>query len=254
LLSFAALSAGAPWLSDANVLASRAAQAEITCHRTNVEPVADPEIAYRARGNRCEGIYAQPVSTSARLQIVGFHAGEFPITPLGSNAPVVSVRTRQPNSSSDVLLQAIALRPLTFYAMDTTQLARDGTFNWDTSLLASSALALRANELGIVACTALCNPAADPVYLPVAMTAPAGRRQSDYFIVVQAQRELSSIDYEVTAGERRVRSGNVAGPFPSRRPIIVPVGALDDGEYYLRLTGRADDGSRSPVLIRIRTP
>src|SRR5271169_6747915 len=206
LLLVVVLSSGALWLGGANTFAISPARAEMTCHRNNIEPVPDPAVGYRARGNRCEGLFAVPVSTSARLQIVGFHAGQFPVTPLGSNTSVVSVRTRPPSSSDEVLLQAIALRPLTFYAMDTTQLASDGAFSWDTSVLASPTLALRANELGIVACTVLCDPTKDPVYLPVAMVAPSGGGRSGYFVVVQAQRELSSVDYEVSAGEHRVRS------------------------------------------------
>jgi hypothetical protein len=184
------------------------------------------------------------------LQIVGFHAGRFPATPLDTNTPMVSVRMR-PRAGDQVLLQATALRPLIFYAMDTTQLASDGTFSWDTTVLALPAIALRANELGILVCTALCDPTMDPVYLAVAMAAPAGGSPSDYFVVMQAQRELDSVDYEVNAGDHRVRVGKVAGPFPSRRPIFVPLGPLDEGEYTLRLSGHADDGSRSPILIRV---
>jgi hypothetical protein len=76
--------------------------------------------------------------------------------------------------------------------MDTTQLASDGAFSWDTSVVASPAVALHGNQLGVLACTALCDPTMDPIYLLAAMAAPAGGSRSDYFIVVQAQRELGS--------------------------------------------------------------
>src|SRR5437764_11919801 len=36
---------------------------------------SDNDFGYKARGNRCEGLFAQQVSGSINLSLVGYHAG-----------------------------------------------------------------------------------------------------------------------------------------------------------------------------------
>lgn len=230
------------------------ARAQTVCRLANIAPVRDPALAYQPRGNRCEGVYTVPVATSARLQLVGFHNGRFPSDVIDGTTRTLSVAITHRPAGERVLLQAMALRPLTFYAMDTTALSPDGSFTWDTGVLASPSLRLRANELGLLACTSLCDPMADPIYLPVGWQAPAGSEHGSYSIVLQAQRELAVLDYTLDIGTARLKAGNVPGPFPSRRAITIALGSLPDGVFLVRVSGRADDGSRSPLLLRIQVP
>lgn len=227
------------------------------CDIDNARPVGDPAIAYRRRGDRCEGVFAPTVSSSGNLRLLGFHQGRFQAVRFGRATPRVSVKVQGHGNGApgEVLLRGSTLRPLTYYALDTYALGPSGEYSWSPEVLSAPSLALSANELAFTACTHRCRLSAGAAYLPVAMAAPGAASASGYTIVVQAQRELSSIEYEVSpAGGSALPRRNRSGPFPSRRSVALPLGDLEPGRYSIRIVAHSDGGQRSPLHVPIVIP
>lgn len=231
------------------VPAAHGASSSVACHRQGVRPTPDFKLGYRQRGDRCEGLYLAKVSAVIGLEVLGIHAGAFASLPLRPDQELqVGV---QRGTGETVLVEATALRVDTYYAMDTTQLDRVGRFRWSADVVGAPALALRGDELGVLACIEPCRGTAEPLYLPVRMEVPAAAGDA-VTAVLRAQVDLRQVEVTVTAPDGRRTAETLRRSRVADRPFSVNLRGLGSGINRVRIVARFPDGDRDVVVFRVR--
>jgi hypothetical protein len=146
---------------------------------------SDP-YGYRARGDRCEGVYIKDLSAS--LRVVSF-TREFDAFSGGD--PILHLKWAA-RASREIHLRATSLRPRLYYEMDSVRPGGSIGYDWETSLL--TALRITRPELGIVGWTSQQIGGQDRhVYLPLAVTTSKPEKKSSYQFIVVSGVELHEL-------------------------------------------------------------
>jgi len=217
-----------------------------TCDPSLESSASDP-YAYRPRGDRCEGIYAQPVAGTP-LVIASFTQRFDTYDPATASRLILSWAKRGP---AVVSLRAIALRRRFYYRMDARQSADAGSWTWPADLLV--ALHLGRPELGVVAWTQERSGGAErDVHLPLRIEGGGEGRTTDaYTLTVLPQVELAEVFVTVARAEE---DGRVAaylrdeeplgyGYYPADRPIDIAIARpAEPGLYRVLLGARIRGG------------
>ncbi|MCI5166977.1 MAG: hypothetical protein D3903_13005 [Candidatus Electrothrix sp. GM3_4] len=101
-------------------------------------PVDNPIIAYKQRGNRCEGFYKARISVS--LDLVSLLYGKLTFTP--STLHVISPKVRKQR----ILAQAVGIPLKTYYRLDAL-IEPDKSFEWPLNLVKK--MKLRPEQIGL---------------------------------------------------------------------------------------------------------
>lgn len=207
-----------------------------TSHCDPYLPVSkDAAFGYRARGDRCEGVYIQPVS-STPLVVASF--GRFPRP--DSYQPTGSVLIEWTPDTGEVRLRTLSLKPRMYYRMDSRQRAGTASFAWHTDVLA--ALRLTGSDIGLVALTRrTLGGAARDVYLPVRIGAPASGERDTYELLAIPGSELSEVFVGLSSvsadGAKRhvLRKPKALGRrfYPAGRPVSIGVDSLPSAGTYI---------------------
>ena len=91
--------------------------------------IRDSPQGYRLRGDRCEGIYAQPVSGSSTLLVASFTEAFEDFNP--SSQDKLSIEWPS-FAKTPIRLRAYALREKFYYQMDTVVAADKAPYLWPT--------------------------------------------------------------------------------------------------------------------------
>lgn len=216
------------------------------CPRPQVTEQKRTDIAYKWRGDRCEGLYVIEVASRPRPQIIGFHTGLIPAASF-KNSGKARVIVDASTGSEAVSLRAVSLRPKTYYAMDTELPRGQWQYQWDSTILSMPPLNMRTNELGLLACTNDCRPDQSTKYFPAKLEQPAPTDRSQNIAIIRSSITLRDVSYTVQrVGGDVVLSRKLSGRFTAARPILLPLGNLGSGRYHLRFTGKTLD--RAPTL------
>ncbi|MFZ1413069.1 MAG: hypothetical protein WAS73_00600 [Defluviicoccus sp.] len=236
-----------------------AAQAAV-CDPIIPQAPAQP-LGYQPRGERCEGVYAQPVS-AATLIVASFTQGPVRYA-FDSHAPIQISWTA--GSQKPTHLRARSLKRNVYYQMDSVQMAPPATFEWPADVL--RALNLGSDEIGVLGwMTETLDEAARPVHLPLKVHQPDGpETDSDtYTLMLIPGVELKELQISIDQLDNRgrlVRSTVPQHPlkfgfYPPNRAIAIELPKLSEpGHYYLELTGERQDGltiSRDFYFLRSR--
>lgn len=223
------------------------------------EPLCDPALvsksqnpmSYRLRGNRCEGIYAQEVS-SVSLDIRSLVRPPGSFDP--SREPEVTLRWKAPpGSRRPVRLRAFSLKERNYYRMDTAVAANYGGYRWLTEIVAS--VGLKRDEIGLVAWTNMPGPGGSTreVYLPVRVGGAAFTQPGYKVGIVPSARlrevriTLSRLDSQGDGAEVLRQDEELGyGFYPSGQLIAFPTGRLRDAGFY-RLEIAAQSAAGPPV-------
>ncbi len=210
------------------------ASAADQCDRNLLAPSTSP-LAYRLRGDRCEGLYVEEVSGSAILIASWTEAfDDFEI----ARSPKLTVVWDAPEGAGPVRLRAQGLRRRLYYRMDTVRPAGDSSFDWPTDLLAE--LRIPRQDLGVVALAMTPVSGAErEVYLPlrIAQGSPPARSGS-YRLAILPGTELGEVYVtlaRVTEPSRtRLKDGEPLGYgyYPANRPFEITVTGLDAKGFY----------------------
>jgi len=213
--------------------------------------------SYQVRGDRCEGIYAQQVSTVSvdlRSFVKGF--GEFdPETQkeleLTWKAPAGIVQNAR--------LRAFSLKPRVYFRMDTAQPAAQGSYRWSTDILAGERL--KRENIGILAWVEMPGPAgkAREVYFP--LSAGTSKTLDGYDVTLVPSKKLKKILLTVAqidgqgnkTRDTGVANKDVGGEFAyygSNEPTILSTGKIGVPGYY-RLEIKAIAASGEAVIKEI---
>jgi hypothetical protein len=249
--------AGALWYSAAAV--SSVSAQTVPCD-PSLEQARTHPYGYRVRGDRCEGIYAQPVAGTP-LVIASFTERFEAYDPDTTRSLVLQWSAP---GAGHVRLRALALPRRTYYRMDTEQGGSDSSWTWPADLLA--ALDIGRPELGVVAWTrqAVGDTERD-VHLPLRIgAAQTTDAAGGYTLIVVPQVELTEMYVTVAAigGDGRaaayLRDEEPLGYgyYPTDRPIEITIARpATPGLYRVQIgAGIRGGGSLATELWFLRSP
>lgn len=221
------------------------------CDRRLQPIVQPPELAYRDRGDRCEGLYQQPVATTG-LRILGFQVDRIANT--GGKGIAIHVE-----STGRKKLTIESLRRRQYYRLDKAleDSARDYFYAFD--LVNDPGIKLEPAEIAVRVCLERCD-SLEPVLIPalIASAEPGTARQP--FITLQATEDLTMMHIEI-----RTASGDVLlskdylqdRKWPAWRPAELSLGAFfaKASELNFRVTARGPGrGQVDVVSATLRSP
>jgi hypothetical protein len=219
------------------------------CEAALVKPTSDP-VAYRLRGERCEGVYVREVAGTGGFSVVAFVVGGNPSVidagkPLAIEWP--------PGLDAPILLRAVSLRRNLYYRMDTRRPAASTRFDWPSDVLRD--LELKMDEVGVVAWTeSRMGESYQDVYVPIRVgSAGASPGESSYLLNVISGNELKEIYVRLATADVSGREQRVIirdeplkrGFYPAERaiPIRIAVATLKErGLYRLQLNAVLSNG------------
>jgi len=216
-----------------------ASAAEQSRHCDRYLPVSlDNPFGYRLRGDRCEGMYVQPV-TATPLIVASFGQMNVPELLPANGALLVEWAP----DSGDIRLRANSLKSKTYYRMDSRRPAGTHSYRWPTNVL--GALKLTLKDIGIVAWTEQkVGNTLRVVYLPVRIGQRSAGRESVYELVLVPGNELSEVFVTLSSVRTdglRVQVSDAKplkhGFYPAGRSIRIPIGPLPHQGTYLMEIG-----------------
>jgi hypothetical protein len=153
-------------------------------------------LSYAARGDRCEGLYAQDVAAGSVLTVVSFTARFEDFVPGPDGHLQVAWPAGLPG---EVQIRAQGRRPRLYYRMDTVRPPGPPTYAWRTNVL--SDLRLRRDDIGVIAWARLPMGGRERlVYLPLRIGttggAPGG---APYSCVLVPGAELDEVFWSLVA-------------------------------------------------------
>jgi hypothetical protein len=205
----------------------------------------DNPFGYRPRGDRCEGVYIQPVS-STPLVVASFGQLNLPESFRADGALLLEWAP----GAGEVRLRTTALKPRTYYRMDSRLPAASHSYRWPTDVLA--ALHLTSSDIGVVAWTSRkIGTTVREMYLPLRIGEPAADRENMYELLLIPGSELAEVFIGLASvGEDGAKRRVISEPkplkyrfYPAGRAVRIPVGPLPSaGSYVLDIGATLRDG------------
>jgi hypothetical protein len=204
---------------------------------------------YRARGDRCEGVYARQVAGTT-LFLSSF-TETFERYDLDSDDPLIVHWPTRPDSG--IQLRAEAIRTGRYYRMDTRIRAGDSLYRWPSRILGAERLGRR--DIGVLGWTRLMiGGQRRLVYLPLAITqhgTPDRCRPLELVFstetrLTEVMISLAQID-STGATIRSIKQDEPLqrGFYPAGSPIAVSLKRVDlvsPGIYALKVSARLSPG------------
>ncbi|HEY2293843.1 MAG TPA: hypothetical protein VGM86_24325 [Thermoanaerobaculia bacterium] len=226
---------------------SRPARAESFCDPALAENT-NGALTYKMREDRCEGIFAQQVS-SPHLEIRSLVGTLQPFDP-EKDREVVLAWTAPPGSNRYVQLRAFSFKQLVYYRMDTKVASGHSTYLWPTDVLDS--VGLGQADLGLLAWTELTEPGGTKreVYLPLRIGTGSPKAEAGYTVAFVPSTKLSEVRVKVSRlagqGDPTVLRDEklVEEYYPNGEPTTFPTGKLGPvGFYRVTITALTKSGS-----------
>lgn len=210
----------------------------------------DSTMAYRDRGDRCEGFYAQQVGT-VTLQVRSLTWGGTDGDP--SKIPAIVLGwAPPPQAGGAVRLRALSLKDRTYYRMDASFPLAQRAYSWPTKVLGMAGIG--GKDLGVVGWMETPPPGAGgQVYLPIRL-GTSGQKKAIVSVVPSqrlSQLKVSLARLEIDTGKEQVlRDDQDLGYdyYPSREPVVFELGDLKSGFYRVKAKAFADNKKGSPVI------
>jgi hypothetical protein len=235
------------------------ARAQAACDPALMQRDPGP-VSYRARGDRCEGIYRRRVS-GFRVHLVSFTVAS-DLRDLCSGARQVRLvlpRTAFVTSGAQSIhVQAESLRPLLYYRLDVDVGAQSPQFEWPSNPRCNNEVRLTAQELGVVGRTSV-RVGAEQVeaLVPVALSFDSQPISPPYRALLMPSGRVQEVfvslwHYGSAAQPTRIFSERPlrARPYLAETPIPVTFDAADvagPGLYRARLNVQIDERETQAV-------
>jgi len=207
---------------------------------SNLAQLGQNPNGYRLRGDRCEGIYVQPVSGSTALLVASFTElfEDFDPSSLGN----LSVEWSHPVETT-IHLRAYALHEKLYYQMDAVVPAGRNSYLWPGDVL--NALQLSKRDIGVVAFTEYRVGAVNrTLYVPVRIRQKGRERSGSYQLVLVPGSELKEVFFSLAqvGADGQPHSFLISdhalgkGYYPAERGILIEMPVLKTpGVYYLEV-------------------
>lgn len=211
---------------------------------------SDNPMAYRVRQDRCEGLYRLKVN-SDKILIKSWTArfDDFELEGFDPDSPCELELTWRvpPGTDEPVHLRATALKPHTFYRMDTRLAGTATPWTWPTDLLGK--LRLGRTDLGVLGWTTTTASACEDglLYLPLEIRQNDPAPTAEYRVAMVPGERLLEVDWSLSPVEDDGQEGNRLGDekelgygyYPAALPTVFTVPAPpDEGVYVLNLRAR----------------
>jgi hypothetical protein len=230
------------------------------CDPRLVQPGTDPN-GYRLRGDRCEGVFVQPVAGSASLLVASFVETFAEFNPRTTSTLPLVWSPAQP--SKPTLLRAYGLRRRQYYRMDAERPAGIRSYTWPATILGN--LDLSRQFLGVLAWNEIdVGGQARRVYLPLAVGATPNAPGGSFELQLVAGTELTEVYLTLAAVSetgatrrtywQRRRLGRSF--YPAQQPITIPITGLEEsGLHRLDIAvAQRDGGSANAEVWFARVP
>lgn len=213
---------------------------------TRLQPVLTPkELAYQNRGDRCEGIYQQPVSTTG-LRIVSFQANHMPDT--GDNGITISTTAPGPKK---LTIESTGRRQ--YYRLDKTFEGNDYFYSFE--IIDNELIRIDRKTIAAKLCLSDCH-GLWPVLVPVVY---GSGEMATYlpFITLQAMEGLTMMHVEIRAADddRVLFNKNLleSANWPAWRPAQIPLTSFfsQAPELILRVTARGHARTQTDAISAI---
>jgi len=220
----------------------------------NLKQLGQNPNGYKLRGDRCEGIYVQPVSSSTALLVASFTEfyEDFDPRALGN----LSIEWSSP-AEAPVRIRAYALREKLYYQMDTIVDTGKTAYAWPGEIL--NALHLSKWDVGVVGFIEYRLGGENrTVYVPLRIRHRNQKPTAGYQLVLVPGSELKEVfislaqvgadgkPYSFLISDRPLSRGY----YPAERGISVDIPALKTpGVYYLEVGATTRYGG--PITQRI---
>jgi hypothetical protein len=184
------------------------------CILPGARPVQDPLLAYRAIGNRCEGLYESRVSSAGTIELVSLVRGAFPENLRTPQTLLITTAATQPAT-----IRAVPLRRAVYYRME-SQLSPRQVLRWPTGdiLARTSITGKYIGVLGEV------SAGSQKLYVPASINGASGPPTA----IFRASKPLRNVRWRL----KGVRNGRCAEPGPWQTP---PATSLDDDGRIVRI-------------------
>jgi hypothetical protein len=238
-------------------LSQSAAQPD--CQNT-VFPVADDPLGYKARSNVCEGLFVQPVAANSRIRVVGLHEHRPVFKPgTGNNGNPLSVSVEPAEAQKFIVLRAVSARYRQYYRMDAVFKLGEIPFLWNRNVISSPEIALKPDELMVIACRDSCN--SQPLHLlPVSVTADGMAASKSFEIALTSNVDIAEIRIHAVrlSDGRTVEDDEVLRGRQLLAGIVqrVPLNKLQQsGDYHVVITATPlYTGAEATTQVDIRIP
>jgi hypothetical protein len=208
--------------------------------------VSASDIAYKLRGNRCEGVFVAPIAGEVAMWPLGFHLADpvFPLDGPGNGPAHVPIRVWGIGGGTSVSVRLSSLDWRLHYHMDTNQVDAQGRYQWNTEVVRALPGHFESRNMAALACSNDCR--ADPAtrFYPVTVgsPSPAGLIPT---LVLQSSVALSQLSLIITRSGKKLPERIVGSDFEAHEPITLPLqGLLVPGDNEVILIGTDAAGER----------
>lgn len=206
------------------------------------------DYGYRARGDRCEGVYVRQLSGTT-MALASLTAAFEDYRPDSVKQLIVAWGS----SDTGVRVRVRGIQPNLYYGMDVAPPDEARSYNWPAGVL--SGLRIRRRDIGALAWTTReISGVLKKVYLPLSISRPGhSPTPTRYTLVIFPGVRLKEVYLTLGAADSAGKPvGNLIrkdrpvnrGFYPPERPIEILLPALKSpGLYHVRVTARLPDNS-----------
>ena len=204
--------------------------------RPEIKPASTTELAYKERGDRCEGLFAQKVSATG-LRIAAFHKH-----PASYDDTTRALRISSSNLGLDKALSVTSLQPKQYYRMDTIYAGSNYSMNLD--LVRHPDINISPTDFAAVICQKNCDTTV-PTLIPASFI---DDKAFNPYIALVANLELFELKISIRDGvtgellfDKEILGSRT---WPAGRPATFPLKPYLDGRegviFDVVANGRGD--------------
>ena len=179
------------------------------CDNT-LKPSDNAQVAYKPRGNRCEGTYIAKVAAPS-LDVVGFTKGMF-----NYKLDKSEVITIENTSGSNIFIRASALPLNTYYRMDAA-LEKNTAFKWMVKNVLFN-LNIPSNSLGIYGWK---GSEKQKIFVPVKPVSSSYKPDKKYYLIIRTSANVLEVKYRYASGADFSSYQSVGGKARAGQPIVI---------------------------------
>ena len=198
-----------------------------------------PELSYRERGNRCEGLYRALVSQND-FQVVSFTVGKLKYKP--DSAEIIKLSL--PFATQNPIQILGAGIPLDLYYRMDAQLLPNQTFQWNSAaILIQHERTKSYRNIGVLGYEGSEN---DPTFIPLKVTTSLSRNDLKSYLKLVASTRISQVRWKIrnhpTYGTFQLLKNGL--PFRKGKPITIELPqTLESGVYTVDVEGKEYNGT-----------
>jgi hypothetical protein len=209
-------------------------------------------LGYRDRGDRCEGLYVNPVSNTT-LFVASF-IESFENYELAGNT--LLVEWDKPPAEKEIHLRAQGIKPRLYYRMDAYRSGANTFFAWPAGILAS--LNIRRNDIGLTGRVKLPVGKTERwVYLPLRIRAQGeAKRNASYKLIVIPGVQLTEMYITLASvgtdgnPDQFLKTEEVLGYgyYPAERAVEILIATpKNKGLYYVKIGAKLKSGGTKAI-------